>query len=106
MSRPGSRPGSRGVVALVVSLAAVLAGCGALDPFPTAPLTAPPGTAAGPRVAICYNTLTTPLARVEAEAQQECSGNTLAEPVDTDWYLQACPLLLPARATFVCRAKK
>ena len=42
------------------------------------------------------------LAQVQAEAQQECSANTIAEPVDTDWYLQACPLLLPARATFVC----
>jgi hypothetical protein len=105
-----SRPGSRGAVALVVSLAAALAACGALDPYPAPPRAAqpgaPPGTPAGPRVAICYNTLTTPLAQVAAEAQQECSANTLAEPVDTDWYLQACPLLLPARATFVCRAKK
>ncbi len=97
---------SRGAVALVVNLAAVLAACGVLDPYPAPPRAAQPGAPAGPRVAICYNTLTTPLAQVEAEAQQECSGNTLAEPVDTDWYLQACPLLLPARATFVCRAKK
>ncbi len=92
--------------ALVLTLAATLAGCGALDPYPTPPRAAQPGAPAGPRVAICYNTLTTSLTQVEAEAQQECSASTVAEPVDTDWYLQNCPLLLPARATFVCRAKK
>jgi hypothetical protein len=97
-----SRPGSRDAAALVLSLAAVLAGCGALDPYPAAPRAAQAGAPAGPRVAICYNTLTTTLAAVAAEAQQECSANSVAEPVDTDWYLQACPLLLPARATFVC----
>jgi len=97
-----SRLGSRGATALVLTLGATLAACSALDPYPAAPAAAPPGAAAAPRVAICYNTLTTTLAAVAAEAQQECSANTVAEPVDTDWYLQACPLLLPARATFVC----
>ena len=101
-----SRAGNRGAAALLLILAATLAGCGALDPFPAPPRAAQPGAQPGPRVAICYNTLTTSLAQVETEAQQECSANTIAEPVDTDWYLHACPLLLPARATFVCRAKK
>ena len=86
--------------------AALLAGCGALDPYPTAALPVPSGGAAGPRVAICYNTLTTTLAEIRAQAQQECAANTVAEPADTDWYLQHCPLLLPARATFVCTARK
>jgi len=93
---------TRRAAALLLIGAATLAGCGALDPYPTAPRAAQPGAPPGPRVAICYNTLTTSLAEVEAEAQQECSANTIARPVDTDWYLQACPLLLPARATFVC----
>jgi hypothetical protein len=88
------------------ALLLMLAGCGALDPYPAAPQLAPPGAPPGPRVAICYNTLTTSLAEVATEAQQECSANTVAQPVDTDWYLQSCPLLLPARATFVCAAKK
>jgi hypothetical protein len=44
--------------------------------------------------------------QVQAEAQRECAANTLAEPVDTDWYMETCPLLLPSRATFVCTAKK
>jgi hypothetical protein len=92
--------------ALLLLGTATLAGCSALDPFPAAPRAARPGAAPGPRVAICYNTLATSLAEVETQAQQECSANTVAEPVDTDWYLQACPLLLPARATFVCAAKK
>ncbi|MGE5269895.1 MAG: hypothetical protein ACM3JG_09520 [Thiohalocapsa sp.] len=85
-------------------VAAALAGCSALDPYPTAPAAAPTG-AIGHRVAICYNTLTTPLAAVEAEAQQECAAatpRTIARPAETDWYLQNCPLLLPARATFAC----
>jgi hypothetical protein len=92
--------------ALLLIGAATLAGCGALDPYPTAPHALPPNAAAGPRVAICYNTLTTTLAEVQAAAQQECSADTLAEPADTDWYLQNCPLFLPARATFVCAARR
>lgn len=95
------------VFALGAALA--LAGCGALNPYPTAPLAASPGAAPGPRVAICYNTLTTTLAEVAAQAQQECTttlGGSRATPADTDWYLQTCPLLLPARASFTCIAKK
>ncbi len=95
---------SRAAAALLLTVAATFTGCGALDPYPAPPRAAQPGAQPGPRVAICYNTLTTSLPQVQAEAQQECSANTLAEPVDTDWYLRACPLLLPARATFVCRA--
>src|SRR5437660_7676505 len=94
--------------ALGLASAAALAACGALDPYPTAPRIVP-GAAPVPRVAICYNTLTTPIAAVQQQAQQECAaGNprSVAEPADTDWYLQNCPLLLPARATFVCSARK
>jgi len=94
---------------LVLTIAMALVGCGALDPFPTLAPNAASGAAAGPRVAICYNTLTTPLAAVQEEAQQECAANsprTVAVPADTDWYLQNCPLLLPARATFTCMPKK
>ena len=94
----------RGAAAFLLALAATLAGCSALDPYPASPRAARPGALPGPRVAICYNTLATPLAQVQLEAQQECAANTVAEPVDTDWYMQNCPVLLPARATFVCRA--
>ena len=96
------------VIALALSGMAALAGCGALDPFPTFPQIASIGASPGRRVAICYNTLSTTLAQVQTEAQQECAADnprTVAEPVETDWYLQHCPLLLPARATFVCTAK-
>jgi predicted small lipoprotein YifL len=88
---------------------ATLAGCGALDPYPTFPQAATAGAAPGQRVAICYNTLKTTLAEVRAAAQQECityNPRTRADPVETDWHLQNCPVLLPARATFVCRAPK
>ena len=97
------------VLPLALIGAMALAGCGALDPFPTAPPSGPPGAAASPRVAICYNTLATPLAAVQEEAQQECAANsprTVAVPAETDWYLQNCPLLQPARATFTCVPKK
>jgi hypothetical protein len=83
-----------------------LGGCGALEPYPTVPRPIQPGQPAGQRVAICYNTMQSTLAQVQTEAQQECAANTVAAPVDTDWYMQSCPLLLPSRATFVCTAKK
>jgi hypothetical protein len=95
--------------ALAVPVAAVIAltGCSALEPYPAFPAEARPGEAdGGPRVAICYDTLVSSLDQVQAAAQQECAPNTQATPVRTDWYLQYCPLLLPARATFVCTAGK
>lgn len=90
----------------VTLLAATLLGCSILDPYDTLPRAAEPGQPTGPRVAICYNTFATNLVAVRARAQQECPADTVPEAVDTDWYLQACPVLLPARATFVCLPKK
>jgi hypothetical protein len=86
-----------------IAVAIALTGCSALDPYPTYPANARPGEVdPGPRVAICYDTLVSTLDQVQATAQQECTPNTLATLVRTDWYLQYCPLLLPARATFTC----
>ena len=94
--------------ALVVSVAVgVQAGCSALAPYPTYPRMAGPDEGATAlRVAICYDTLFSTRDEVQVAAQQECPSDTTATPFDTDWYLQYCPLLLPARATFVCAAKK
>jgi hypothetical protein len=94
--------------ALVASvLVSALAGCSGLAPYPTYPRMAGPGEeATAVRVAICYDTLVSTLDEVQAAAQQECPSDTTAKPFDTDWYLQYCPLLLPARATFVCASKK
>ena len=94
--------------ALVVLVAvSVLAGCSGLAPYPTYPRIAGLGEeATALRVAICYNTLVSTLEEVQVAAQQECPSDTTARPLDTDWHLQYCPLLLPARATFVCAAKK
>jgi hypothetical protein len=92
-------------LAVLVRIAAGigLAGCSALQPYPTIPADTLPGEAdAGPRVAICYDTLVSGLDQVQSAAQQECAANTRATPVRTDWYMQFCPMLLPARATFVC----
>jgi hypothetical protein len=80
-----------------------LTGCSALQPYPTSPAAARPEEAdTGPRVAICYDTLVRTLDEVQSAAQQECASNTRATPVRTDWHMQYCPLLLAARATFVC----
>lgn len=99
----------RGAHGFFFSLAASLAmtGCSALEPYPTYPATAEPGEAdPGPRVAVCYDTLVSTRDEVKTAAQQECAANTEATPVRTDWLLQYCPLLLPARATFVCAPSK
>jgi len=91
-----------------VPIAALLAftGCSALEPYPTYPRSAQSGEDASlTRVAICYDALVSTLDQVQAAAQQECAATTVAIPVDTDWYLQYCPLLLPARATFTCSPK-
>jgi hypothetical protein len=80
-----------------------LTGCSALQPYPTFPAAAGPGEAdAGSRVAVCYDTLVSTLDEVQSAAQQECASNTQATPARTDWHMQYCPLLLPARATFIC----
>ena len=95
--------------ALLLLGAGGLAGCGALDPYPTAPRPLADPAAATPRVAICYNPAHTTLASLQPEAQQECAaGNprSVAVPAETDWYLQNCPLLLPARANFTCIARR
>ena len=85
---------------------AALAGCNLLDPYPTTARAVEPGQPTGARLGICYNTLTTTLPELRQQAQRECAADTVAEPVDTDWYMQTCPVLLPARASFVCTAKK
>ena len=97
---------TRRPLALLMAGAAMLAGCGALNPYPTLPRPPQPGQPAGARVAICYNGMRTAPAAVQAEAQQECPSGTVAEPIDTDFYMQNCPVLLPARATFVCSPKR
>ena len=94
-------------IAHPVAALALLAGCSAFDPYPVYPRAARTGEAdAGPRVAICYDTLVSSLDEVERAAQEECAPDTVATYSSTDWYLQFCPLLLPARATFVCAPKK
>jgi hypothetical protein len=92
-------------VALLL-LAAILSGCGAVDPYATLARAPQPGQPPGQRVGICYNGMRSSSSQIQAEAQRECAANTLAEPVDTDWYMDTCPLLLASRATFVCTAKK
>jgi hypothetical protein len=94
-------------IAGIILLLAPLTGCSALDPYATYPRTARPGEdAALTRVAICYDTFVSSLDQVQAAAQQECAADTIATYSSTDWYLQFCPLLLPARATYMCTPKK
>jgi hypothetical protein len=94
-------------IAQTIVLAASLAGCSALDPYATFPRAARPGEdAAVTRVAICYDTFVSSLDQVQATAQDECAADTVATYSSTDWYLLYCPLLLPARATYMCVPKK
>ena len=84
-----------------------LAGCSALQPYPTYPQPAGAGEKdAGGRVAMCYDAVVSSRFEVQKAAQDQCPPNTHATRVDTDWKLDYCPLLLPARATFVCKPKK
>jgi hypothetical protein len=60
----------------------------------------------GPRVAVCRDPFVSSLDDAQRVAQEECAANTVATYSSTDWYMQYCPLLLPAHATFVCTPKK
>lgn len=93
---------ARAATLLLVIVATTLAGCGELAPYESVPRAPEPGQPPGARVAICYNGMTAAAEQVKAEAQQACPAGTEAQRVDTDWYLQSCPVLLPGRATFVC----
>jgi hypothetical protein len=94
-------------IACAIALLAALAGCSALEPYATYPRAARPGEdAALTRVAICYDTFVSSLDQVQAAAQQECAADTVATYSSTEWYLLYCPLLLPARATYMCTPKK
>ncbi|HTV88901.1 MAG TPA: hypothetical protein VME41_07795 [Stellaceae bacterium] len=95
----------RGLLALV--LAGLTTACSsALTPFPTAPRPLDAGANdPGARVAICYNAFKTSAEQLQKLAEQECLGGTIAERYDTDYRLDDCPILTPARATFLCRAK-
>ena len=91
----------------VLAAAMTLVDCSALDPYPTYPQQPEAGVKdAGPRVAICYDVLASSRETVRKAAQDECGPGTAASRVDTDWKLDYCSLLLPARATFVCKPKK
>jgi hypothetical protein len=95
------------LAAVLAGAAAAFTGCSALDPFPTYPQQPASGVKdAGPRVAICYDLLKSSREAVEQAAQAECGPNSRPDRVDTDWKLDYCPLLLPARATFVCKPAK
>jgi len=90
-----------------IAATVALAGCSGLQPYPTLPAAARPGEPEeGSRVAICYDRLVSSLDEVQQAAQQECAEGTVATPVRTDWRLEHCPVLLPARATFACAPKK
>jgi len=92
--------------ALLVA-AAGLGACSAFTPYPTEPQPAAAGLKdAGTRVAICYDAAVSSRATVQKAAQDECTPDTRATRVDTDYKLDYCPLLLPGRATFVCAPKK
>jgi hypothetical protein len=92
-------------IVLAFAAAGVLAGCGELNPYETVPEKPPPGDPKT-RVGICYDGLASSRQEVEAAAQTACGPGTYPEREGTDYELESCGLLLPARATFICRPKK
>jgi len=95
---------------LAIVLLAALAACGTavLPPFETIPppLSRAERNAAGgtppSEVAICYNTFTTSAEAVLALAKESCDPGTTPKPQGRDFNFDNCPILQPARATFVC----
>lgn len=96
----------RGWRLILAAAAAALAGCSAVEPYPTQPAEAKKGGPEGERVAICYDRLASSPAQVQKSAQAQCPPATRAALLDTDYHLDYCPLLLPARATFACVPQK
>jgi hypothetical protein len=91
----------------LAAAALALAGCTALGPYATEPAAPRTGAhEAGSRVAICSAGFAGSRAEVRRMAQKECPPHTAAVLVATDWWLEHCPILLPARATFVCSPDK
>jgi len=95
---------AKSVVLVLALLSLVLGGCAdALPPSEGAPAAAGPGGGLSPRVAFCYNRLTTTLHRLEALAAEACGPGSEPRPVeDKDMVLSACPITTPARMTFAC----
>ena len=92
--------------ALLLAVTA-LPGCSQLQPYATYPRAARAGEVdAGPRVAVCRDPFVSNLDEAQRVAQEECAADTTAIYSSTDWYMQYCPLLLPAHATFICTPKK
>jgi hypothetical protein len=88
-------------------LAVFVTGCTALNPFPTGPLAADSKAKdIPPRVAICYNPMKTPPEKVQELGQAQCLSDTVADKIGVDYRLDDCPVLTPARATFVCKPTK
>jgi hypothetical protein len=78
---------------LAIATAAALAGCSALDPYSTYPRQPEAKTHdAGPRVAICYDPLVSAAAAVQQAAQAQCTTESRASRINTDWLLENCPL--------------
>jgi hypothetical protein len=88
-------------------IAAALAGCSSLTPFVTGPPALAPGEKdPGKRVSICYSSLKTSAEKIREMAQAQCPAASLAEPFDTDLRMDNCPVMTPARATFLCKPVK
>ena len=89
-----------------------LAGCSApaspLGPYVTDPPQQPVtgDRDADPQVAICYDGSANALTTVQKAAQNQCGPDTLTHLLVIDPKLDYCPLLLPTRATFVCRRNR
>ena len=90
-------------------LAVAIAGCSGFTPCPVPPRGLEAGEKnPGTRVAICYNGLKTTPEDVQKLGLEECrnNGGTTVAPLGTDYSIDNCPLMTPARATFLCTTTK
>lgn len=93
--------------ALALAALSALAGCSAVAPYETAPPAPSPGAAVkGPRIAFCYDGFAGGRAAVGARATRACPARTSARYLGTDLRMNHCPLLSPARASFLCAPEK
>lgn len=101
---PAGSPRKAGRIPGALAVLALLYGCGSeLQPFETGPRILPgQGAKTSDLVGICYNAVLTTPDKVKASAAEACGPGTVAVLEKQDLRL-ACPLLLPIRATFLCR---
>jgi hypothetical protein len=86
-------------------LCLALGACSQLAPTEAAPAAGPNGIPDANEVGVCYSSSASTPAQVAALATDQCPTGTKAKWMSQGWDLDACPVLMPVRATFECAAR-